>query len=632
MTVDVPKWDGFSVPKSYRGNLEWRGKMLERAQKDVAYRAVVQELYERDPIFAFNALFWTYDPRKRPLHHQPFVTYDYEDELILELARSIENGQDTVIDKSRDMGITWVVLELFEWFWSKRTGGFDFLVGSRIADYVDKKGDPRTHFERLRYNLYRTPKWLRPKGFDRGRHDNYMKLVNPETGSAITGESNNANFSTQGRYAAVFFDEFAKWEVTDEKAWTSAGDATPCRVAGSTPFGAGGQFYKLAMGAERGIKRLRYHWSRHPTKSIGLSGVWPPKNDGDRGRMGVDFKAMEKLTSPWYERECLRRTAAEIAQELDIDYIGAGNPVFDDRAMESLKFYLGVKEEVNGYYKIDLEGARATAEGNDPFDPEGYLVVYGNRQSNHRYALGVDVVEGVDGGDFAFITLLDRMSKSVAAVYWSRVDEVGLARVVKAVVDLYSSEPGAVDAPWAGIETTGPGLATFDQCVGLGMTNLFMSPRYDVVKGGVIVKKGWRTDQASKNELISGVREWLIERRGTLNCQRLVGELMTFVRSRTGKAQAKSGCHDDGVMSFGISLQVDLLAPMDDELMKGVRVEEARTMQEIVARGFERTGEGMETLEERCFKHAVAKRVEQEQRTDDLWANIEFGGEDLSDY
>jgi len=629
MTVDVPKLNiirggnGLAVPKDPRLNLEWRREMLKRAGEDLGYRAAVKELYSRDAIFAFNGLFWTYDPRKRPMHHQPFVTYDYEDEMIVELVERIEGGGDVVMDKSRDMGVTWTMLELIQWFWSKAEGGFDFLVGSRKEEYVDKKGDPRTHFERLRYNLYRLPWWIRPRGFDRKRHDNYLKLVNPETGNAITGESNNANFSTQGRYAAVFFDEFPKWEITDEKAWMSAGDATPCRIAVGTPFGAGGQFYLLMMRGGTGIKKLRYLWPRHPEKSAGISCVWPPLNEGDRGRLKEDFKPVEKLTSPWYERECLRRSAAEIAQELDGDYIGSGNPVFDGRAMESLRYYLMVKDCPKKFFRVDLEEGRLL-EISEPFDWEGFVVLYEERDDRHRYVLGVDVVEGVEGGDFAFLTVLDRMTKGVVGVYWSRLDEVGLVRVIMAVAELYSHGTGEDQGPWVGIETTGPGLATFDGCVARGMTNLFMTPRYDVVTGQISRKKGWRTDNSGKNELISGVRDWLIERRGALNSLRIVGELMTFVRTKTGKAAAKSGCYDDGVMSFGIALQVDLLAPMDEGLLKEVRVEEARTMQEIVDQGFELSEEGVESLEEKCLRHALAKRVEQEQLGSDVLTDM-FG-------
>jgi len=81
----------------------------------------------------------------------------------------------------------------------------------------------------------------------------------------------------------------------------------------------------------------------------------------------------------------------------------------------------------------------------------------------------------------------------------------------------------------------------------------------------VSYKKGWRTDTNSRNELVSGIREWLNDGAGKLNSGRLCGELMTFVRSKTGKPQAKSGCHDDAVMAFGIAVQVDQIVPLDEE-------------------------------------------------------------------
>jgi hypothetical protein len=210
------------------------------------------------------------------------------------------------------------------------------------------------------------------------------------------------------------------------------------------------------------------------------------------------------------------------------------------------------------------------------------------------------------------------------------VDEIGLARVTRTIADLYSTEPNGIDAPWVGVETTGPGLATFDKCMELGMNNLFMTPRYDVVNGGVSFRKGWRTDQASKNELISGVREYLIERRGKLNSLRLVGELMTFVRTKSGKAEAKSSCHDDGVMSFGIALQVDILAPMDEDVLEKVRKEEARTMSSWVGQPLKADETPAMTLEERCFAHAVGKKLERAERQEDLWGQI--GGEEADEW
>jgi len=601
-----------TFPKTLRENLEWRQGILSKARSDPLFQAKTKEMFFRDPLFAFNAFFYTYDPRKRPFHNQPFCTYPYEDEFILELRRAIDSQEDVLVEKSRDMGVTWTVLGMFLWFWLNPKGGTDFLAGSRIEDYVDKKGDPRTHFERLRYMLYKLPGWLRPRGFKRRRDDNYMKLVNPETGAAITGESNNANFSTQGRYAAILFDEFAKWESTDERAWTAAGDATPCRIPVSTPFGAGGQYYSLVTGGR--IRRLRYHWSRHPEKAIGLSCIWPPPNEDERERLGEDWEPEEVITSPWYEKQKGRRQPSEVAQELDIDYLGSGNPIFEGKAWRSLMFYHKKKREPETFFRIDLEQNRLVEIGATP-DAEGLLQVYRKPSSDYQYVLSSDVVEGVEGGDYAVIQVLNRETKDIDATYFSRIDEVGLASVILLVAAYFDTDPN--HPTWVAIETTGPGLATFDLVTLKRTVNIFMAPRYDTVRGGVTYKKGWRTDLASRNELIAGLRSYLVDRLGMIH-DRLVGELMTFVRSKTGKPEAKSGCHDDEVMAFGIAIQVDLIAPYEPK-------------QEIIRRRADGlpvdindillNSETIEepTTEELCLQTAIAKRMEQNRMEKEFW-------------
>ena len=548
--------DSRSFPKGYRENLAWRRGILKKARVDLEFRAKVTELFYRNILFAFNAFFYTYDPRKRPFQDLPFTTWDFQDEEVLELAKGIEGGTDVLVEKSRDMGVTWVVIGVFEWFWLKPVGGYDFLMGSRVEDYVDKRGDMRTLFPKARYLLYKLPFWLKPKGFSKRRDDNYMKLLNPESGNMITGESANSNYSTGGRYAGIFFDEFAKWEH-DKAAWTASGDASPCRIPVSTPFGAGGQYYDLVTDGK--TKRLTYHWARHPEKAFGINCIWPPLNEDERDELGDEWEPEVKLTSPWYESECRRRTSDEIKQELDIDYLGSGNPEFVKRAWRRLMTLHKTTIKPKAFYRIELANC-SLEEASKPFDVINYFVVLEPFSKFFSYTIGVDVVEGVEGGDFAVINVFNRDTRNVDASYYSLIDEVDLAKVVVAISNFYSPTKDSFKAPWTGIETPGPGLATFDECDRLGLNNLFVSPRYDTTQAGVSYKKGWRNDSNSRPELIAGIKKWLIGREGICH-QRLVGEMMTFVKGKTGKPQAKVGNHDDEVFAFGICLQVDELAP-----------------------------------------------------------------------
>lgn len=548
-----------AYPKGYRENLAYRAKMLRQCAKDKIYREKVRELFFRDPLFAFNTFFFTYDPRKRPRHQQPFCTYEYQDMLITELVEAINNGEDIGIEKSRDMGATWCVLLVFLWFWLNPSGGADFLLGSRIEDYVDKRGDPRTHFEKVRYALYRLPGWLRPKGFQKNNHDNFLRLLNPMTGASLTGESNNANFSTQGRYAAILYDEFAKWEHTDESAWTAGGDASPSRIPISTPFGAGGKYYEVVTDGKTNV--LTLHWTLHPEKSFGLYCVYPPPNLLDKDQMD-NWEPEVKLRSPWYDRECLRRRPTEIAQELDIDYLGAGNPVFDGKAAISIGFYLKLRKQPKQWYWPNLLQMKLERV-DPPRDHEQHVAVYEEPRANGCYTIAGDVVEGVDGGDFAVCKVYCRDTKSVVASYYNVIDEVQFAKVMYLIHEKYYVGDRK-DYTWITPETNNMGIATFNRLLDMEVPNLFMMPKYDTTKQSITYKKGWVTSASSgsRNELIAGIREWLIGRDGFVDA-RCCGELSAFIINKNGKAIAKSGCHDDEVITFGICIQMDILCPYE---------------------------------------------------------------------
>lgn len=599
MTESFHTLNGFrDFPKSPRDNLIWRRKIIARAKLDLEYRAKVKELFHRDILFAFNAFFFTLDPRKRPLHNQPFCTYPYQDEVLLQLREAIDKGFDLPIEKSRDMGASWMIILTFLWFWLSPKGGADFLLGSRIEDYVDKKGDMRTLMQKARYALYKLPKWLRPKGFSRKQHDNYMKLINPETGASITGESNNANFSTGGRYAAILYDEFAKWKDTDRSAWIAGGDATPCRIPNSTPFGAAGQHYDLVTS---GKPKVVMHWSRHPEKAAGLYCVWPKPEEADEV---VDWEHWTGLRSPWYDRECARRDATPvgIAQELDIDYVGAGNPVFDGRAGKRMAQLLRVVKTPEAVYRVLLEEQKLEPCRVVPDDLANHLVVYEAPRQNATYVIGCDVAEGKEHGDYSVVKVLRRETESLVATFFSRYDEKYISMILARVWEFYSwnhPEFGTI-RPWWGVETNGPGLGVFDPCVEYwGMTNPFMMPIFDRATGGTSVRKGWWTTSQSRNILIVDFKNWLVEGQGWVD-QRCVREMTTFVRDKSGKPQAKDGCNDDEVMCWGICLQLNKRCPQEDffveEKFDAVDFQEVSFQRER----FERVDEP--SLEERCLE------------------------------
>lgn len=265
-----------------------RAKLFKKAVEDESELLKIKEKCTKDIFYWLENFCFTYDPRPGALKDIPFIPYEFQRELIIKVINSIENSKDILVEKSRDMGVTWCILYVYQWFW-QFFKGFHFHLGSKKQDNVDVIGDPSTLFGKLRYNIQLQPEWLLPEGFALNKNSFSLKIINPKTGNLITGESSNPEFSRSGRYSSILFDEFAFWQY-DHEAWSAAGDSTNSRIAISTPFGKNNKFADLRFNSP--IEIFTVHWKQHPFKS-----------------------------DKWYKEQNKRRTKDEIARELDINYV-----------------------------------------------------------------------------------------------------------------------------------------------------------------------------------------------------------------------------------------------------------------------------------------------------------------------
>jgi hypothetical protein len=275
---------------AYSARLRKRTQLLQKAKNSKPLQDLLLAMCRRDIKFWFNHFCWTFDPRAAH-PHQPFVLYPYQEEALRDIMDAIENGKDLLIEKSRDMGASWLILLAFQYCWLFREGA-NFHLGSRKQDLVDNKGDISTLMEKLRYNLDWLPDWMKPAGYKGGKgggqHDNLLRMLNPANGNVITGESSNENFARGGRYKAVLFDEFPFWPMADA-AYASAGQSAPCRLTVGTPYGKHNRFAALRFSGQ--VKLLSLHWRLHPHKD-----------------------------EQWYGEQKTRMSEDELARELDINY------------------------------------------------------------------------------------------------------------------------------------------------------------------------------------------------------------------------------------------------------------------------------------------------------------------------
>ena len=201
-----------------------KAKKLTIPQAEAIIQKRMKEA-EADPVRFIDLFLYTFNPNQQPYHFE-FKLFDYQRELVYEIKKAIEEGNDLFIEKCREMGATYTVLAVFLWFW-RYIPGSNFLLGSRKESEVDNtKGEAgevsnkeSSLFGKLEYMLNHMPSFMYPKGFVVSKDLNYMSLLNPELGNVISGESANPNFSRGGRQKAILMDEFAFWE-NDKKAFS----------------------------------------------------------------------------------------------------------------------------------------------------------------------------------------------------------------------------------------------------------------------------------------------------------------------------------------------------------------------------------------------------------------------------
>ncbi len=248
--------------KPYLELVKERYYFLERIKRDIPYRAQMYYLFKKDIFAWIKYCVYLYEPRSLEEPEIIFLPFPYQIEIIKRLEDALKNKKPLFIEKSRDMGVTWTICVWLTHKWLF-TENFSALIGSRKEAEVDNK-TTSSIFGKIRFILAHQPTFLLPEGFKRKLHDNQGKLINPENGSILLGESANENFGRGNRTTVVYCDELWFWPFV-QQSLRAVQDTSPVQIYVSTPV-------EDAF-AKRFVDNLRkqgsvisLHWSQHPFK------------------------------------------------------------------------------------------------------------------------------------------------------------------------------------------------------------------------------------------------------------------------------------------------------------------------------------------------------------------------------
>jgi len=262
-------------PPDYKGVYTWRIQTLQKLRQDPVMMGSAHTYYKTRPAEFIMHWMDTYNPRKADNKWMPFVFFTRQLEFIDFLHELREHGESGLIEKCRDAGATWLACGYSIWSWLFID---DDAIGwgSRKQELVDKIGDTSSIFEKMRKIIERLPDIWMPDNFSARKHATFMKFINPENGSSITGETGDA-IGRGGRTALYFKDEAAHYE-RPELIEAALGDNTNCQVDISSVNGLGNVFHRKREAGiewspdsepiESGFTRVFIiDWSHHPEKN-----------------------------------------------------------------------------------------------------------------------------------------------------------------------------------------------------------------------------------------------------------------------------------------------------------------------------------------------------------------------------
>jgi len=266
-----------------------RAERLTRLRADPALLAGVKAHYADHPADFISDFGFTFDPRNAEIGLPtvvPFLLFPKQRAFIDFVQRKWLAREDWLAEKSRDMGVSWLCVAFAVWMFLFKQGtvvGF----GSRKEEYVDRLGDPKSLFWKVRQFIELLPVEFRPKGWDLKTCAPFMRIQNPENGSAIIGEAGD-NIGRGNRTSIYFKDESAFYE-RPETIDAALSQTSNCKGDVSTPNGAGNPFYRKRKGGK--VEVFTFNWRDDPRKG-----------------------------PEWYAKQVRELDPVVLAQEVDINY------------------------------------------------------------------------------------------------------------------------------------------------------------------------------------------------------------------------------------------------------------------------------------------------------------------------
>jgi hypothetical protein len=546
-----------SVPREAKRNLRWRQALLAECEKSPKLRRAVKLACSEDIFFFIFAFGWQFNPKA--LDGQeigPFLPWNCQMKAVRKILELVTLRKDGVLDKSRDMGASWLFLFILFWlslFKKWHTSG----IVSKDEDAVDAKSEDSL-FWKLQFIYDRLPKWLRGTVT---RRKMYMKFE--ETNSSIGGEASTANAFVSGRKAVVFVDEFSL--IKDGNLVLSRTKAVAnARFFNGTYRGAQGCFYDIAKNPF--FQKVGLHWTRHPWKNQGLYRwniatksiehfEYREETDEIVQLRGPSFSFPADfcfdmtgrptggphpgIRSPWYDDyfKSIQEDETQMAQEQDMNPEGSVSQFYSPLLIKELIQQFSRAPYWEGELEYDLlTGMPIQFVKGAGGKIKLWLNLKDDKPPIGKYGVGIDVAAGT-GKTPSCISIKDGLTGEKVLEYQDAwIEPHQLAYLAFALAHMFvdgDGEPAKII--W---EHHGPGTVFAKHLwKELGHRNMYYNTMEQKLSGKVTDSPGWYKTKATALLLHSAYRKALFDRTFLNRSEKALDETLKFKRTPDGSVE-----------------------------------------------------------------------------------------------
>ena len=470
------------------------------------------------------------------------------------LLKDYEDFEENIALKYRQAGVSTVTAA---WI-SKRLVFAKKTKPEKILIIANKLDTSQEMANKIRAFVSQWPSWV-GTGFAAEKNaQKHYKLVN---GSEVKAVATSKDALRGFTPTILIFDEAAFIEA-DSDFWAAcmASLSTGGKViVVSTPNGYDPIYYEIYDQALKGMNQFKItemFWYRDPrytkdlylvptedivhyllnreeydeSNNISLAHTDPYERDYDE--MSHFFKQGYKPCSSWYEKmvKKLKYDKRKINQELNCEFLGSGDNVFDNKQLEDIK-------------NNSLLEPTTKLMGNSVW-------IWKEPVEGHKYIMGVDVSRG-DSEDFSSIQIIDFDAREQVFEYVGKIPPDTLAEIAYKWGIMYSAFV-VVDI------TGGMGITTVRKMQELGYRNLYIdgvdSMNIWAVNKSAIDKIPGINFNNKRVQIIAAFEEG-VRHKFHIRSVRLYNEMNTFIYLN-GRPDHQKGQHDDLIMGISMALYV----------------------------------------------------------------------------